>query len=123
MNIVLWIVQIVLATIFLMVGAMKVMQPRDKLKSKMDWVEEFEDGQIKLIGMLEILGAVGLILPAITGILPILTPLAALGLAVILVGAIITHLRRQEYPNLLVHIVLLVMVLFVAYGRFILLPL
>ena len=125
MNIVLWIMQILLAAVFLMAGLMKVTQPREKLatNTNMGWIDGFEDGHIKLIGTLEILGALGLILPTVTGILPILTPLAALGLALTMVGAITTHLRRQEYPNLIVNIVLLAMALFVAYGRFVLLPL
>jgi uncharacterized membrane protein YphA (DoxX/SURF4 family) len=123
MNIVLWILQIVLAAVFLMAGVMKVRQPREKLATNMGWIDGFEDGHIKLIGTLEILGALGLFLPAVTGILPILTPLAALGLALTMVGAIITHLRRHEYPNLIVNIILLLMALFVAYGRIVLLPL
>jgi uncharacterized membrane protein YphA (DoxX/SURF4 family) len=76
-----------------------------------------------MIGILEVLGSVGLILPALTKILPILTPLAAVGLTLTMVGAAITHFRRSEYPNIIMNLVLMAMALFVAYGRLVLLPL
>jgi hypothetical protein len=76
-----------------------------------------------MIGILEVLGAVGLILPALTDILPILTPLVAVGLTLTMVGAAITHFRRGEYPNITMNLVLMALALFIAYGRFVLLPL
>ena len=118
MNIALWIVQGLLAIVFLMSGFMKISQPKDKVKEKgLTYVEDFSEGQIRLIGILEILGAVGLILPALTGILPVLTPLAAVGLALTMVVAAITHLRRKEYSMTVLNIVLMGLALFVAYGR------
>jgi len=123
MNIALWIVQILLALIFLMAGVMKLMRTREDLSDKMAWVDDFGDSHIKLIGALEILGAIGLVLPAATGILPLLTPLAALGLALTMLGAAYTHIRRGEYPMTIMNVVLLLMALFVAYGRFVLVPL
>ena len=82
MNNALWIVAGLLAFVFVMAGFMKVSQPKETLKEKgMGFVDDFSAGQVRLIGILEVLGAVGLILPALTGILPILTPLAAVGLA------------------------------------------
>ena len=123
MNIALWIVQGLLAVMFLMAGFMKVSQTKHTLKERgMNWVDDFASGQIRLIGVLEILGALGLILPVLIGILPNLIPLAALGLALIMVGAAIFHIRRGEYPNMIINLVLLVMALFVAYGRFVLVP-
>ena len=71
---------------------------------------------VKAIGTLEILGALGLILPAVTGILPVLVPLAALGLAVTMIGAVIVHLRRRE--PFIPPLVLLALAAFVAIGRF-----
>ena len=65
MNTALWIVQALLAIAFLMAGAMKTFQPKEKLAEKMGWVEDFSQGQIRTIGILEILGALGLILPAL----------------------------------------------------------
>ena len=122
MNIALWVVQGLLALVFIMAGGMKVMQPKEKLAENMGWVEDFSPNTIRLIGTLEILGGICIVLPALTGILPLLTPLAAVGLALDMIGAMITHLRRREYSNFGFNIVLLALAVFVAYGRFIVLP-
>ena len=120
MNTVLWIVQGILAMMFLMTGMMKLRQTKEDMAGKMPWVEDFSQGQIRGIGMLEILGALGLILPMLTGILPILTPLAATGLALTMVGAFMTHLRRKDpmVPMGVMNMMLFAMSAFVAYGRF-----
>jgi uncharacterized membrane protein YphA (DoxX/SURF4 family) len=118
MNIALWIVQALLAIAFGMAGLMKITQPKEKLAAQQPWVEDFAPTTVKLIGTLEVLGAIGLILPLLTGILPWLTPLAAVGLALTMLGAMATHLRRHEHPNLIANLVLLVLAAFVAYGRF-----
>ncbi|MEZ4671843.1 MAG: DoxX family protein [Anaerolineae bacterium] len=123
MNTTLWIVQLLLALAFVMAGLTKLTQPKEKLIKQMKWVEDFEPNIIKGIGTLEALGAVGLILPALTGFLPILTPLAAVGLVLTMIGAILTHLRRKEPPMIAVNAILLVLAAFVAYGRFVLVPL
>ena len=122
MNIVLWVVQILLAFAFVMAGIMKVTQPIDRLEARMGWVKNVGPRGVRLIGSLEILGAIGLILPAVTGILPWLTPVAAAGLALTMVGAMITHGRRGEYSQIGVNVVLLVLTLFVVYGRFVIVP-
>jgi uncharacterized membrane protein YphA (DoxX/SURF4 family) len=122
MNIALWIVQILLALAFAMAGIMKVTQPIDRLETRMEWVKDVGPRGVPLIGSLEILGAIGLILPAVTGILPWLTPVAAAGLALTMVGAMITHGRRGEYSGIGVNVVLLVLALFVVYGRFVIVP-
>jgi uncharacterized membrane protein YphA (DoxX/SURF4 family) len=118
MGIALWVVQVLLAVAFLGAGGIKLSQPKEKLAKNMAWVEDFSQGTVRLIGTLEVLGAVGLVLPALTGVLPWLTPLAALGLVLTMVGAILTHLRRSEYSAITVPVVLLVLAAFVAYGRF-----
>ena len=123
MNIALWIIQALLAIIFLLAGFMKLLQPKEKLAENMQWIEDFSANQIRLISILEILGALGLILPGLTGILPWLTPLAATGLALDMLGAAITHGRRKEFGMVFMNIILLLAALFVAYGRFFLLPL
>ncbi|MBZ0294650.1 MAG: DoxX family protein [Anaerolineae bacterium] len=123
MNTALWIVQILTALAFVMAGIMKVVQPKEKLIEMMKWVEDFSQSTIRGIGTLEILGAAGLILPALTGILPWLTPLAAVGLVLVMIGAIATHLRRNETQVIVVNIVLLALAAFVVYGRFIAVPL
>ena len=118
MNIALWIIQLLLAIAFGMSGTMKITQPTNKLVAQMGWVEDFAPTTVKAIGVLEVLGAIGLILPRLTGILPWLTPLAALGLALTMLGAMATHFRRNEYPMLGFNLALLLLSAFVAYGRF-----
>ncbi len=122
MNIALWIAQVVVGAFFFMAGTMKVTQPKAKLATNMGWVEDFSQDAIRVIGGLEMLGGAGLILPALTGIAPWLTPLAAVGLVLTMVGAMITHARRGEYPMLGINLVLLALAAFVAYGRWVLAP-
>lgn len=123
MNTTLWITQGLLAAAFGMAGVMKVMQPKEKMAEKMAWVNDFTASQIRSIGIVEILGAIGLILPAATGILPWLTPLAAVGLVLTMIGAARTHVRRDEYPKIVPNAVLLLLALIVVYGRFVSTPL
>ncbi|MEL4319506.1 DoxX family protein [Leifsonia sp. YIM 134122] len=96
MIIVLWIVTGLLALLFVAAGAMKTVRSRAALQPSMGYVEDFSDGQVKTIGILEVLGAVGLVLPMATGILPWLTPVAAFALFVTMVAAFFVHLRRGE---------------------------
>jgi uncharacterized membrane protein YphA (DoxX/SURF4 family) len=118
-DIVLWIIAGVLAAAFLAAGLMKLGQPRKKLAAAgMRWVEDFGDGAVKGIGALEVLGAIGLILPALLDIAPVLVPIAATGLALVMVGAIVTHARRREPPAIVVNLVLLALAAVVAWGRF-----
>jgi uncharacterized membrane protein len=77
MNIALWIVQILLALAFTAAGVMKLTQPKDAMREKMPFVDDFGSGAIRLIGLLEVLGAVGIVLPWLLGVAPWLTPLAA----------------------------------------------
>ena len=123
MNIVLWILQGLLAVVFLMAGFMKVSQSKDALKEqageRMAWVDDVSDSNLKLIGILEILAGIGLILPQLTGILPWLTPLAAVGLVLTMIGAMMLHVRRSDGAQaIVVNVVLLLLAAFVAYGRF-----
>lgn len=122
MNVVVWVVQVLLAVAFGGAGFMKLSQPREKLQVNMKWVEDFASNTIKGIGVLELLGALGLILPFLTGILPVLTPVAAVGLIIVMLGAIVTHLRRGETPMAAINVVLLLLAAFVAYGRFVATP-
>ena len=122
MGIALWIVQGLLAVAFLGAGASKLSQPKEKLLKNMAWVEDFSQPAVRLIGAAEVIGAIGVVLPALTGVLPWLTPLAALGLVLLMVGAALTHLRRKEYGNVAINAVLLVLAAVVTYGRFFILP-
>jgi uncharacterized membrane protein YphA (DoxX/SURF4 family) len=123
MNTAIWIVQILLALAFAAAGGIKLTQPKEKLATRMKWVEDFPVSAVKTIGTVEILGAIGLILPALTGILPLLTPLAGIGLMLVMLGAAYTHIRRGEYPMIIGNLFLLVLAAFVAYGRFVAVPL
>ncbi len=119
MNIVLWIIAVVLAVAFAGAGLMKLAQPKEKLAaSGMGWTEQFSPGAIKAIGALEVLAAIGLILPALLDIVPVLVPLAALGLVVTMIGAAVTHARRKENPMIGANLVLLILAAVVAWGRF-----
>jgi hypothetical protein len=119
MNIALWIVAGLLALGALASGAKKLAQPKAKLAATgWEWANDFSEGAIKTIGALEVLAAIGLILPAALHIVPVLVPLAAIGLALVMVGAMITHLRRHEREAIVVNVVLLLVAAFVAWGRF-----
>ena len=115
----LWIMQGLLAAIFLVTGMTKLTQPRLKMAAgPMHWAADVTDAQFRAIGLVEVVGAIGLILPAALGIAPLLTPLAAVGLVLIMVGAIRTHVRYAETDRLAVPIVVLALALFVAVGGF-----
>lgn len=118
MNVVLWIIAGLLAVMFFFAGLTKATQPVAKLATKMGWVEDYSPATVRLIGILEILGALGLILPAALGIVPVLTPLAAAGLAAIMVPAAVVHVRRGESSLVPVNVVLFALAAFVAVMRF-----
>ena len=119
MNLTLWIITGLLAAVFL-VSSAKLFVPKEKLAAFPGggWVEDFSPGTIKAIGALEFLAAVGLILPAALDIAPVLVPLAAVGVALLIVGAIITRLRRHETVTVVPDLAYLALAVFVAWGRF-----
>lgn len=97
MLIALWVVNVLLAVAMLGAGTMKSIKSREALLAAgMGWVEDAAPASIKAIGALEVLGAIGLIVPLATGIAPILTPLAAVGIAIVMLGAVAVHVRRKE---------------------------
>lgn len=118
MNVALWIAQGLLAAFALAAGVTKLTQSRAKLAARSPYVEDFSDGAIKAIGGLEVLAAIGLILPGITKIAPVLVPLAAIGLILVHIGAIVVHVRRNEPQVLPVNVIVIVVAAFVAWGRF-----
>lgn len=123
MGVFLWILQILLALIFSITGVLKLTQKKEDVVDRMGYVEDFTQKQLYGIGILEILGALGLVLPPLTRIYPVLAIFAALGLAIIMVGAFFTHLRREEIiPMGVMNVMLFIMALFVAYGRWALVP-
>jgi uncharacterized membrane protein YphA (DoxX/SURF4 family) len=118
MNVAIWVLQILLALAFLAAGITKISQPRQKLATNMGWVEDFSDPAVRSIGTLEILGALGLLVPALTGVATVLVPIAAVGLALLMIGAAATHRRRGELPMIGINTVLLLLAVVVAWARF-----
>ena len=117
MNTILWIAQGLLAVMYLMAGIMKTFQTT-RAKERMPWAKERSNEFVRFVGVSEMLGALGLILPLLTGVLPWLTPLAAIGLTLIQLLAIFTeHLPKKEYKVIPVNIVLVAMALFIVIGR------
>ncbi|GAA1713071.1 DoxX family protein [Isoptericola hypogeus] len=118
MNVALWIASGLLAVMFLAAGLMKATKPVDALSKQMRWVTPERIAAVRTLAWLEVLGAVGLILPWATGVAPVLTPVAAVGLALTQVGAIPLHMRLGEAKSVPVNVVLLALAVFVAVGRF-----
>jgi hypothetical protein len=106
---------------------MKLLQKKEavleRMGERLGWVDDFTQRQLYAIGLLEILGALGLILPALTGTFTVLVPLAAVGLVVLMLGATLTHRRRAERDMMIFTLVLALLGFIVAYGRFAVVPL
>ncbi|MDX2528315.1 DoxX family protein [Streptomyces europaeiscabiei] len=120
MNVALWIIAGVLAAVCL-VGSSKMFVPQEKLAamgSSAQWVLEFSPGALKAIGAVELLAAVGLILPAMLDIAPVLVPLAATGLVLLFGCAVTMRLRRGEKATIAGDLVYLALAAFLAWGRF-----
>ncbi|MGH3359330.1 MAG: DoxX family protein [Nocardioidaceae bacterium] len=120
MNLALWIAAGLLAVV-LLVSSAKLFVPKEKMAgmgAASQWVEDFSPGALKAIGALELLGAAGLILPAVLDIAPFLVPLAAMGAVLLFVGAVIMRLRRGEKVTIVGDLVYLALAAFVAWGRF-----
>ncbi|HEX3787187.1 MAG TPA: DoxX family protein [Pseudonocardiaceae bacterium] len=119
MNIALWVAQVLLALVYLAAGGLKVVRPREQLvaSGNLDWMKDSSDAGVKAVGLVEILGALGVILPRLTGIAPILTPIAAIGLVVVQLGALRVHLVRNERQPLPANVFLLLLAAFAAVGR------
>ena len=120
MNTALWIVAGLLATVFTIAGLNKLILSQKTLGKAPGggWALDVSPRFLKILGVLEILGAAGLILPAVLGTAPILVPLAAVGIAAIMLGAAIVIYRRGEYGHLLINLTYLTLATFVAIGRF-----
>jgi hypothetical protein len=122
-NVALWVAQALLAVVFLGAGASKLTRPYEAIASRMGYAREFSAGQMRAIGLVEVLGAVGVVGPPLVGVAPGLAVAAAYGLALDMAGAMATHLRRREYGMMAGNAVLLLLATFVAYGRMALVPL
>jgi hypothetical protein len=121
MNLALWIVTGLLAVVFLVAAVNKLILPKEKLATAPGgaWVEDFSPGALKTIAALEILGVVGLIMPAALDIAPVLVPLAAVGVVLLMVGALITRLRGHlPKVTMVPDLAYLALAGLVAWGRF-----
>jgi len=116
MNIALWVAQGFAALVFLLTGALKMVTPKEKLAQKMHWAATWPPGRIKLLGLAEVAGAIGLVLPAALHIAPPLTPIAAVCLALLMLGAVQTHRRLHE--SVIPALVLVLVCVVIAAGRF-----
>lgn len=123
MNILFWVLQGVLACIMFMPGILKLTNSKDQLKVKgngrMDWVDDLSGTSTKLIGIVEVAAAFGLILPMLLNIMPFLTPIAAFGVISTMLGAMSLHIKRNDgaktiAPNILIMLIAVAVV----YGRF-----
>lgn len=98
MNTSIWTAQVVLAVILTLSGSI-ILIFKNKLKHRLTWLNEYSPGMVLFICISKILGALGLVLPMYTGILPILTVFAAIAIALFMVCAFIYHLKKKEYKD------------------------
>jgi putative oxidoreductase len=118
LHITLWILQVLLAGMFLMAGVMKLTQPIETLSQTLPWAAQMPEALVRFIGAAEVLGAVGLILPSLLRIQPKLTPIAAVGLALLQLFALAFHISRGETAVIGMNFILIVIAAFIAWGRF-----
>ncbi len=116
-NIALWIAQGLLAIMFIMAGIMKATQPLEALAESLPWVTSTPLGLVRFVGISELLGGLGLLIPSIFRFKPFLTVWVALGLALVMVLAAEFHASRGEFPNIGMNVVLIGIALFIAWGR------
>jgi uncharacterized membrane protein YphA (DoxX/SURF4 family) len=119
MNAIITVIQVILGLGFTAGGLLKLTLPYAKYTQLLGqaWAQDFKPGQIRLIGVPELSGGIGLLIPLFVHPLRILAPLAAVGIALVMAGAMATHLRRSEYGNMVGNLLLfLAPALFVAYG-------
>src|SRR5438067_13776044 len=118
MNPFLWVLQGLLALVFLLTGVRKLVRSDEQTRAA-PWVGNTPSVVVRVIGVLEILGAIGVVLPALTGILPWLTPVAAVGLVGLMLGAAWANLRAKLYLPLWANAIILMLAVVLAYGRFV----
>ncbi len=112
------IIQLILALMFTMAGIMKLTIPINKLVKTVTWTDRFPVSTVRFIGVMELIGAIGLIIPWALDTAPVLTLIAAGGLTLIMILAIFHHLNHKENKSIVLNIVLMILAAFVVYGRF-----
>ena len=113
------VIQVLLGLLLTMGGLLKLTLPYAKYVKlpAQGWAKDFKPYHIRLIGILEVCAGVGMIIPLLLGSLTMLAPLAAVGIALVMAGAMATHLRRAEYPIMVGNLMWLGIALFVAYSK------
>lgn len=117
MELAILVLQIGLTCVFLYFGSLKLFMPIDKIEKRVTWARDYSPARLKFFGFLEIIGAIGLILPNQLEIFPILTPVAATFLAMIMAGAAMVHLRRDEIGMIFLNIVVIFLLAGVGFNR------
>lgn len=113
----LWIAQVVLATMFILAGIMKATKPISELSVSMLWAAAIPENLVRFIGISELLGGIGLILPSLLRVKPLLTAFCAIGLATIMITAVFFHISRGETNAIGINIVLALVSALIAWGR------
>lgn len=122
MSIALWIIAGIFAIAFTAGGIIKLTWSFDRYAAKLHWPADFSPGKVKFMGIVEVLGGLGLILPAFVAPIAGLVPVAASGMALYMSGAVTERIRRSEFKDLLGDLLFLAAMLFLAWGRFALSP-
>jgi len=118
MNIALWVVAGLFGLAYIVGGILKITMPHQRYAAKNLWAQDFSPGNLKSMGVIEIFGGIGLVLPGLLDVAPGLVPVAASAMALYMAGAVTERVRRGEWPHLLGDLVFLSAMLFVAWGRF-----
>ncbi len=118
LHIVLWIAQIILGAIFLLAGFMKTSSTINELSASLPWAAEVPEGVVRFIGIAELLGGIGLLLPSILRSKPVLTTWAAIGLVLVMLCAIVFHISRGEMNVIGINISLMLIAFLIAWGRY-----
>jgi len=117
LHIILWIVQIILATSFIWGGFMKLFIPVEKLSAMWPWAGQISPVLVRITGIIDLTGAIGLILPSLLRIKPILTPISAIAIVILMICASLFHIARGEASQIGANIVFAMLAAFIAWGR------
>ena len=104
MDMIVLVLQIGLSAVFLYFGSLKLFMPIDKIQKRVSWANDYPPSRIQLFGLLEVMGALGLTLPYQLDFFPILTPMAATALAMVMAGSAMVHLKRDEIKMIFLNI-------------------
>lgn len=117
MNTIILALQVLLALLFAYTGFTKLFKGKVAFSNSKSWEDDYLPSTLKFFGVLELLGAIGLIVPYLTNILPILTPIAATALAMVMAGAILAHIRREEHKMILLNIIIIFLLAGIGFER------